>query len=208
MIDDMSYHINAWHGILTNLGAHIKLEQVKEQCYGKNHELLERIFPQRFSWEEKDHLSYEKEKQYQAQYKPYLQLIDGLPSFLKEAHQAGIKMGIGSAAILFNIDFVLDGLGIRHYIDAIVSADDVAQSKPHPETFLKCAGLLGVQPTDCVVFEDAPKGVEAAQNAGMKCVVITTLHEPEEFAGFENIIGFINDYTSQLQPVPEAVLKG
>jgi beta-phosphoglucomutase len=49
MIDDMGYHIKAWHTILNNLGADISLERTKQECYGKNHELLERIFPGRFS---------------------------------------------------------------------------------------------------------------------------------------------------------------
>ena len=104
-------------------------------------------------------------------------------------------MAIGSAAIMFNIDFVLDGLAIRHYIDAIVSADDVKFSKPHPETFLKCADLLDVAYENSIVFEDAPKGVEAAANAGMRCAVLTTMHIKEDFAAYNNIIGFAEDFT-------------
>ena len=71
-------------------------------------------------------------------------------------------MAIGSAAIPFNIDFILDQLDIRKYFKAIVSAEDVGISKPHPETFLKAARLINVDPSLCLVFEDAPKGVEAA----------------------------------------------
>jgi beta-phosphoglucomutase len=198
MIDDMSYHIRAWHRILNELGASISLERMKEECYGKNHELLERIFPGRFTLEEKDSMSFQKEKKYQEQFRPYLRLLDGLYDFLVEAHEAGIKSAIGSAAILYNIDFVLDGLNIRQYIDAIVSADHVMNSKPHPETFLKCAEQLQLPSRECIVFEDAPKGAEAAQNAGMDAIVITTLHQPEEFAHLNNIVGYINDYNDPL----------
>jgi beta-phosphoglucomutase len=194
MIDDMSYHINAWHRILNDLGAGISLERTKEECYGKNHELLERIFPGRFTLAEKDKMSFEKETAYQEGYRPLLQLIEGLETFLPAAQAQGIKTAIGSAAILYNIDFVLDGLNIRHLIDAIVSADDVQHSKPHPETFLKCAEALSESPADCLVFEDAPKGVEAALHAGMDCMVITTLHSPGEFSHLPNIIGFINNF--------------
>jgi beta-phosphoglucomutase len=197
MINDMNYHITAWHRILNELGAGISIERMKEECYGKNHELLERIFPGRFSMEEKNEMSLAKEKQYQEAFRPELKLIDGLHDYLKAAHGSGIKIAIGSAAIMFNIDFVLDGCGIRNYIDAIVSADDVSGSKPDPETFLKCAGLVSTDPRDCLVFEDAPKGVESAANAGMNCVVITTLHSPEEFSHFENVTGFIKDYTGE-----------
>lgn len=198
MIDDMEYHIRAWHRILNELGAGISLERVKEECYGKNHELLERVFPGRFSENEKDRMSFEKERQYQEQFRPNLKLIDGLHDFLQQLHDAGKKTAIGSAAIMFNIDFVLDGMDIRHFIDAIISADHVDNSKPHPETFLKCAEELGVPPSECLIFEDAPKGVEAALNAGMDCLVITTMHGREEFSQYPNIIGFIDNYEDKI----------
>lgn len=194
MIDDMSYHIQAWHQILNSLGANITLKRMKEECYGKNHELLERIFPGRFGEEEKTIMSFEKEKKYQEAFRPKLKLIKGLDVLMAEARSRGIKMAIGSAAIMFNIDFVLDGLNIRNYFDAIVSADDVVQSKPHPETYLKCAAKLGVRASECLVFEDAPKGVESAENAGMDCVVITTLEQGKEFAAYSNVISSIDNY--------------
>lgn len=198
MIDDMGYHIKAWYRILNELGANLSMERVKEECYGKNHELLERVFPGRFSQEEKDKLSIEKEKQYQSEFRPHLQLIDGLDAILEKAKASGIKMAIGSAAIMFNIAFVIDGLNIRHYFDALVSADDVKKSKPDPETWLLCAERLNVSPADCLVFEDAPKGVESAANAGMDTIVITTMHEPHEFNQYKNVIGFINNYNDSL----------
>ena len=197
MIDDMQYHINAWHRILNELGANISLEKMKEECYGKNEELLERMFPGRFSAADKKRMCFEKEKQYQAQYKPYLALLQGLDVFFKTAYDAGIKMAIGSAAIMFNIDFVLDNLNIRSYFDAIVSADDVQVSKPDPETYLTCASMLKYDPADCIVFEDSTKGVESAQRAGMKAVVITTLHEPHEFEPYKNVLICVKDYTDE-----------
>jgi beta-phosphoglucomutase len=197
MIDDMQYHIKAWHGILNELGANISLERMKEECYGKNDELLERMFPGRFTEEEKKTMSLEKEKQYQQQFKPYLKLLPGLQEFLDKAYQQEIKMAIGSAAIMFNIDFVLDGLDLRHYIQAIVSADDVAISKPDPETFLACAQQLDTAPANCIVFEDSPKGVESAKRAGMKAVVLTTLHEAHEFDGLAHVLMCVKDFTDE-----------
>src|SRR4030095_9932085 len=157
MINDMQYHISAWHRILNELGANISLEKMKEECYGKNHELIERILPERFSEEEKDRMSLEKERQYQQDFRPHFRLVNGLERFLGESYEAGIKLGIGSAAIRSNIDFVLDGLNIRKYFDAIVTADDVIRSKPDPETWLKCAEIVGLTHSDCIVFEDSPK---------------------------------------------------
>lgn len=194
MIDDMIFHIKAWHRILNNLGAELTMDEVKEQCYGKNGELLERIFPGRFSEEEKDRMSIEKEKAYQEAFRPLLKLLPGLDHFLQRANDAGIAMAIGSAAIQFNIDFVLDGLRIRNYFPVVVSAEQVAISKPHPETYLACADQLDIHYANCIVFEDAPKGVEAAQNAGMDCVVLTTMHTKEEFSQYTNIRCFVSDY--------------
>jgi len=196
MVDDMAYHINAWHSIVNGLGANLSLERVKEECYGKNEEVLERIFPCRFTEEKKTALGLEKEKQYRLEFKPRLKLIKGLDIFLEQTNKAGIKMAIGSAAIMPNIDFVLDGLHLRKYFDVIVSADDVTHSKPDPETYLKCAEQLNTDAKDCLVFEDAPKGVETANNAGMGCVVITTMHTKEEFKSYSNVIRIINDYES------------
>ena len=194
MINDMPYHISSWHKILNELGANISMERMKEECYGKNNELLERMFPGRFSEEEKNYLSLEKEKKYQQDFKPNLRLIDGLDEFLKLAHKKNKKIAVGSAAITFNIDFVLDGLNIRQYVDAIVSADDVENSKPDPETWNRCVQKLNADSKECLVFEDSPKGAESALNAGIDCVIITTLHRPEEFYNYKNVIAFINDF--------------
>ncbi|MFM2360475.1 MAG: hypothetical protein RLY16_2468 [Bacteroidota bacterium] len=197
MVDDMQYHIQAWHKILNDLGADISLARMKEECYGKNEELLERIFPGRFNEAEIKQMSFDKESQYQQHFKPYLKLLPGLDVFLKTAFDQQISMAIGSAAIMFNIDFVLDNCQIRSYFQALVSAESVKESKPDPETFLTCQQLLKVQPQDCIVFEDSVKGVESAKRAGMKTVVITTLHEPQEFAAFDNILFFIKDYKDE-----------
>jgi len=197
MIDDMAYHIEGWFDILnTDLGAGLSYEQVKGHMYGKNSELLERVFGKdRFTEQEIHDLSMEKERRYQSAYRPHLRLVKGLADFLAKAKQHNIPMGIGSAAIPFNVDFVLDGLGIRDYFGAVVTASDVHESKPHPETFLKAAELLGMEPKDCIVFEDAPKGVEAAAAAGMRCVVLTTMHSTGEFGRYANVQQFITDYT-------------
>lgn len=195
MIDDMGFHINAWHAIVNQLGANLTLQQMKEECYGKNGEILERIFPGRFSDEEKDRMEMEKETAYQDVYRPHMKLIPGLAEFLKTAAGVNIRMGIGSAAIMFNVNFIIDGLGVRHYFKSIVSANEVKLSKPDPETFLKCAEEMDVAPSRCIVFEDAPKGVETAANAGMKAVVLTTMHTPDEFGDYDNIIAFVKDYT-------------
>jgi len=197
MVDDMGFHLKAWYEILNDhLKAGLSREEVKRQMYGKNEDLLNRVFGEgKFSPEEMDHWSVEKEKIYQRIYRPELRLIPGLDAFLQKAFEKKIPIAIGTAAIPFNIDFVLDQLGIRKYFSSIVHAGSVVRSKPDPETFLMAAGEIKKDPAACVVFEDAPKGVEAALRAGMHCVVITTMHEPAEFTPSPQILGFIKDYT-------------
>ena len=194
MIDDMQYHVTAWHRLLNDMGANISMERMKEECYGKANELIERILPGRFTEAERDAIGDQKEAVYREEFRPHLKLLPGLVEVLEGAYNNGIKMAIGSAAIMANIDFVLDGLNIRHYFSAIVSADDVTNSKPDPETYLKCAERLSVDPSDCIVFEDVPKGVESAERAGMQSVVITLMHTKEEFSQFNQVICFMEDF--------------
>ncbi|HEX8427085.1 HAD family phosphatase [Hymenobacter sp.] len=199
MIHDMEYHTRAWQHLLNHdLGGNFSWDEIKPQMYGKNQEVLVRLFgSDKFTEEEMERLAIEKEKRYQEEFLPHLQLLPGLHDFLESAYQRQIPMAIGSAAIPFNIDFVLDNLNIRHYFTAVVSADDVVLSKPHPETFLKAAAQLHVPPADCIVFEDVPKGAEAAQNAGMQAVVLTTTHQPPEFIHLPNVLHFANDFTDE-----------
>lgn len=205
MIDDMQYHARAWYDILNDdLNAGLTWDEVKVQMYGKNGEVLDRIFGEgHFPSERVEELSMEKERRYQKSYLPDIALLKGFNEFLEKSEQAGVPMAIGTAAIPFNIDFILDNLHLHHFFKAIVSADDVTASKPDPETFVRCAELLHVPPENCLVFEDAPKGVEAAQNAGMKAVVLTTMHLKEEFEKYDNVVAYIHDYS---EVTPEGFL--
>ena len=199
MINDMDYHTRGWLYLLNNvLGGQFTWDEVKPQMYGKNQEVLVRLFGAgKFTEEEMDQLSFEKEKRYQQEFYPELRLLPGLYDFLEKAYQLGIPMAIGSAAIPFNIDFVLANLGIRHYFKAIVSADDVLLSKPNPETFLKAAAILNIATEQCLVFEDVPKGVESAQNAGMPAIVLTTTHQPSEFSTLQNVLHYAPDFEDE-----------
>jgi len=199
IIDDMAFHSEAWFRILNDeLNAGLSREEVGRQMYGKNGEVLDRIFGSgKFSDAEKETLSLRKEQIYQEAYLPHLRLVPGLEAFLARAAARKIPMAIGTAAIPFNVDFVVDRLNIRHYFQAIVTADDVTNSKPDPETFLTCAGALNRAPSDCLVFEDVPKGAEAAENAGMDTVIITTGHQPEAFEKQSRIRLYAPDFTDK-----------
>ncbi len=199
MINDMHHHEKAWFDILNeDLDANMTMDQVKSHMYGKNEELFERVFGKDFySLDDVAAYSLKKEQRYQQDFLPYLKLIEGLDKFLAKAREHHIKMAIGTAASPFNVNYVLDNIPVRHYFDAIITADDVPVSKPNPDVFLKCADELAVIYSECIVFEDSPKGVEAAKNAGMKAVVLTTYHSPEEFAHLDNILMLVADYTDE-----------
>lgn len=199
MINDMHHHEKAWFDILNeDLNANMTMQEVKGHMYGKNEELFERVFGKDFySADDVAAYSLKKEQRYQANFLPHLELIPGLDAFLATAHSREIKMAIGTAASPFNVDYVLNHLPVRNYFDAIITADDVPVSKPNPDVFLRCADDLGVGYSDCIVFEDSPKGVEAALNAGMKAVVIKTYHEEYEFDHMNNVLLFVEDFHDQ-----------
>jgi HAD superfamily hydrolase (TIGR01509 family) len=84
-------------------------------------------------------------------------------------------MAVGTGSERAIAEALLTHLNLRHYFTAVVAADDVENHKPAPDTFLLCAELMGVDPTKCVVFEDADFGLEAARRAGMDAVDVRTL---------------------------------
>ena len=83
-----------------------------------------------------------------------------------------MKIALASSSYRDAVDGVLAGLNITHFFEVIVSGLDVAQVKPAPEIFLKAANLLGVAPAECLVLEDAEKGILAAHRAGMRSIAI------------------------------------
>ena len=199
MIDDMDFHEKAWLKIFNeDMGANMTLADTKKHMYGKNDEVLVRIFGEgKFTQQEMNDYSMKKETRYQEAFLPHMKLIAGLDDFLTKAYDQHIAMAIGTAAIPYNVNYVLDNLPVKKYFKAIVTADDVTTSKPHPEVFLKCADVLKCAYADCIVFEDSPKGVESALNAGMKAVVIKTYHEEHEFAHLNNVLMFVDDYEDE-----------
>lgn len=198
MIDDMHFHTRAWYKVLNELGAGLSMEQTKLHMYGKAEEMFDRVFgPDKFNDQQLHEIILNKELAYQEEFRPYLQLINGLGAFLQKAQAAGIGLAIGTAAPKTNVDYVLDGLQLHSLFPVIIGAEDVTTSKPDPEVFLSAAAGLKADPATCVVFEDSPKGVEAAQRGGMKAVVITTFHEPEDFAHLSNVLMCVKDYTDE-----------
>ena len=89
---------------------------------------------------------------------------------LRNYGNANIRVAVGSASK--NTPMILKRVGILNLFDAVADGNNVKKAKPDPEVFLKAAEMLGINPGNCVVFEDAVAGVQAAINAGMMCIGI------------------------------------
>lgn len=98
------------------------------------------------------------------------EILPGAAEYLNTIRARGVKTALGSASK--NAPLILNRLGITPLFDAIVDGNKVSQAKPHPEVFLRAASELGIEPPNCVVFEDAEAGLEAARRAGMGAVGI------------------------------------
>jgi len=96
---------------------------------------------------------------------------------LVRAYHGKIPMAVGTGGARRLALKTLEIIGLKDYFDVLVSYEDVSNYKPHPETFLKCAEQMGVNPVDCEVFEDGRLGIEAAQTAGMMVVDVTEYYE-------------------------------
>jgi len=197
MVDNMAVHHRVWLEILSEHGAQIDAATFHQRTAGKtNPEILRAYLRPDLSEAEIALLSAEKEARYRDEFQWHLQPVRGLVEFLHAAQRAGIPLAVASAAGWNNIDFVLDGIGIRSCFAVIVSGDEVQNGKPHPEMFLIAAARLGVEAEGCIVFEDSPMGVEAARRAGMQAILITTSMVREETHRAPGVICVVPDYTA------------
>jgi beta-phosphoglucomutase len=97
-------------------------------------------------------------------------LLVGVAELLALAKEKGIQLAVGSSSK--NAKFILDKLGISSYFSAIIDGNMVTYPKPHPEVFLNAAKTLGLTPADCIVFEDAASGIQAAKDGGFYAIAV------------------------------------
>ena len=96
------------------------------------------------------------------------EILPGSLRFINELRDANVRVAIGSASK--NTPLILKQVGILELFDAVADGNNVRNAKPDPEVFYKAASMLGIKPENCVVFEDAIAGVQAALNAGMMSI--------------------------------------
>lgn len=179
---NMPHHTEAWRLFFLDQGIVMKVPEFLSKTAGMpTRDVLAYYFKRRVPKREADFLAAQKELLYRTFYRKDRKPARGLLAFLNLARRRGYKLGLGTGSVGGNVTFILDGLQLRRHFDAVVTGADVSKGKPHPETFLKLARKLGVPPSDCLVFEDALLGEEAARRAGMKVVAVTTSHKASEF---------------------------
>ncbi len=175
IVDTAKYHFIAWRDLAARLGFEFT-EKDNERLKGVSRmaslDILLEIGGKNFDDATKLALATEKNENY-LQYINRMtpdEILPGAAQFITEIKAAGIKVALGSASK--NAMLILDRLNLTPLFDAIIDGNMVAAAKPDPEVFLKGASALGVKPEECVVFEDAEAGVEAAIAGGMRCVGI------------------------------------
>ncbi len=173
IVDTAVYHYKAWRRMANELGFDFTEEQ-NEQLKGVSRmESLDLILGWggvTLSDEEKQKWAARKNEwylEYIHQMTP-AEILPGVETFLESLRKAGIGIGLGSASK--NARLILEQIGMIDSFDVIIDGTHITKSKPDPEVFLLGAKAFNLSPADCIVFEDAVAGIEAAHRGGMKAV--------------------------------------
>ncbi len=171
VVDTAIFHYQAWKRLADELGIKGFTEEENENLKGvsrqRSLEIILEIGGITLDQMTKDELTEKKNGWYVELISKMTpeDILPGVIHFFNELQQKGIKLGLASASK--NARRILERVGIESYFEAIVDGNRISKAKPSPEVFLLCARDLQVDPKDCVVFEDAKAGIEAAKNGGM-----------------------------------------
>jgi len=193
LVDTARFHYQAWKRLANSLGFDFTLQQNEKLKGVSRMQSLEYLL----DWGGVQETVSGKEQLATQKNSWYLELVDGMTHWdilpgaldlLEYARAHRIKMALGSASK--NAWLILDRTGMTPFFDAVIDGNAVTESKPHPEVFAKAAVALDTAPEDCLVFEDAQAGVEAAKAAGMQVVGIG---KAGDLRGADWVIGGLMD---------------
>jgi beta-phosphoglucomutase family hydrolase len=209
LVDNMGVHMEAFAEIARRYGVEIDTAAVLAMAGKGNGEIFEALFPAEIVEQVgTERLGAEKEAIYREIYAPKLTPTPGLIAFLDGLKAVGIKIAVGTSAPRANMDFVFDGLGIRKYFDAVVNADMVSRCKPDPEIYLVALGELGIDAGECLVFEDAIAGIQAANAAGTGVVAVASTIPKSKLQIEPGVVLTIKDFTDITTKIAQTLLYG
>jgi HAD superfamily hydrolase (TIGR01509 family) len=194
MVDSMPAHARAWEVFTRRHGISMPIAEVLEKTTGRTGvECIRVLMGDDVPDERAVALINEKEAVYRDFFAKDFREVAGFREFAQKAQDRGLKLAVATAGDKHNIAFALEHLKLARRPDAVVGGDEGIAGKPQPDLFLEAARRVGIPPAECIVFEDAPFGIEAAKRAGMRAVAICTTHQPEELAG-PHVIAQARDY--------------
>ncbi|OIJ15747.1 beta-phosphoglucomutase [Anaerobacillus arseniciselenatis] len=173
IVDTAKYHYLAWRRLANELGFDFS-EEDNERLKGVSRmdslNILLEIGGVQLDEARKEELAKKKNEWYVEliAHMDDKEILAGTTQFLTELQKVGVKIALGSASK--NAKTILKRIGLMEMFDVIIDGTDISKAKPDPEVFLLGAEALKVEPSACVVFEDAVSGVEAALSAGMRVV--------------------------------------
>ena len=187
------YHSRAFREFFSKRNLSPTEEEFAEHMYGKSNSYILSHFLQRVvEGEELLQMEEEKEGLFRELYAPYVEPITGIVEFMHNLKANGAVLGVATSAPRANLDLILSKVPIQEMMGSILASENVKKHKPDPEVYLRSAKNLGVEPGQCVVFEDSFSGVSAALNAGMRVVGVLSSHTRGELPPC-NL--YINDYS-------------
>lgn len=177
LIDSADYHWEAWQEVMAAEDFTISYEEYVADFGKRNDEILRGRLGEHLTDDYIARVSLAKEEAYRTLVRTRgLDLLPGAARWLARLHADGWMQALGTSAPRGNIDAVFDALDIARFFNAVMSADQVERGKPFPDVFLAAARKLEVAPSDCIVVEDAPAGIEAARRAGMFALAVRSTH--------------------------------
>jgi beta-phosphoglucomutase len=180
LVDTAELHFAAWVRLARELGKPFTRADFTATFGRRNPEIIRALFDTNYTEREIDDLGTRKEDYYKSAARQGVDLLPGVRTLLENLHAAGCKQAIGSSAPRGNVELILSLTGTEPFFEAVVSQEDTQRGKPDPQVFLVAAEKLHVQPTHCLVMEDAVAGVQAAKAGGMKCIAVRFVgHHPE-----------------------------
>jgi beta-phosphoglucomutase family hydrolase len=194
ILDSSKHHEESWERLAKEEGKILPEGHFLRGFGRRNVEIMRDLLQWSDDLQEIQRLSLRKEELYREVVEDWgIQSLPGVRTWLERLEQAGIPCAIGSSTEQKNVQLGLRLLGLESFFQTAVTAEHVKRGKPAPDVFLQAAEKVGIAPQRCVVFEDAPSGVEAARAAGMKVVGVTTTHPGGHLEGVDREVARLDE---------------